>query len=190
MPGLLGDPHEPIRPDPLPGGQVPADERLDADRHVVGQPDQRLVLQGELARGEGVDHPGGEGEPADRASVQPRLELGDAAAAVALGAVERGVGGLQERAGVGEAEAVAGDDADGRRDHHAVSTELERPRDGRERATRQRAERDRVDVDREDDELVAARAGHQMAFRAEVVDEPARDGRATGRHRSRGRGCR
>ena len=43
-------------------------------------------------------------------------------------------------------------------------------------AARERAERDRVDVDREDDELVAPRAGHQVAFCAEVVDEPARDG--------------
>ena len=78
-----------------PVRQVPPDQGLDADRHVVGQPDQRLVLERELARGEGVGHPGGEREPADRAPVQPRLELGDAPAAVALGAVERGVGGLQ-----------------------------------------------------------------------------------------------
>ena len=58
----------------------------------------------------------------------------------------------------------------------AVPAELERLRDGRQRPARERAQRHRVDVDGEHDELVAARAGHEVPFRAEVVAEPARDG--------------
>ena len=176
VPGLLGDRDETVGADPLPGRQVPADQRLDADGHAVGQPDQRLVLEGELARGQRVGHAGGEREPADRPPVQPRLELGHAAAAVPFRPVQRGVGGLQERPRVRQAEAVAGHDADGGRHHDAVAAEFERLRDGRQHPTRERAQRHLVDVDGEHDELVAARAGHEVPFRAEVVAEPVRDG--------------
>ena len=74
-------------------GVAPAQQRLEAGRSTPsGEPDDRLVVQLELA---GVDRAlqvGAQLEPVEHARVHRRLEQAVAALAVALGDVHRGVG--------------------------------------------------------------------------------------------------
>src|SRR3954469_19712271 len=155
--GLLGQADELGRADDAVAGTVPADERLDADQALVGDVEDRLVVDAELLALDGAAQVALGAQPDERVVAHLLVEELVAPASALLRLVHRGVGLAQHRLG---ALRPRGDrDPDARR-HEDLAAGLERdrplprvgdaPRDG-----------DRLALGRDlaaDDELVAAEA--------------------------------
>ncbi len=99
--GLLGDRDEVGRRDHAAVGVVPAQQGLAARDPVGARAEQRLVVELELALGQGPAQVRLEGRAGLRASSMARSKKRKGAAAVGLGAVEGHVGLLQQLVAVG-----------------------------------------------------------------------------------------
>ena len=162
--------------EPLTGRQLPPHEGLDTDDLLVAQPDQRLILDDELAAGQRLRDPRGQREPVDVGSVPFGVEHRVAVAAVGLGPVQRGVRGLHQ---LGRAGRRRRRSARSRR-WRTSATSWPPSIVGRRTESSARL-RDplqtlgvRVLVD-EDDELVAAHPGHQVTLAGRGRSQSLRD---------------
>ena len=186
----LGDGDELARRDqPLTRGIAPAHERLDADHAAVGEPQDRLVVQLELAALDPAPQPRGQLEPRDR--VDRAVAVDGDPAACRLRLVHGGVRVLAQRLGrLGVVREQA--DADGGVDQQLGRAELERRvhRVGDPLPDRlgRLAPRRRQVAD-QDQELVAALAHHQVAGPHRLAQALARPGTAA-RRRCRARASR
>src|SRR4051812_8310659 len=155
--GLLGQADELGRCDDAVAGAIPADERLDADQALVGDVEDRLVVDAELLALDGAAQVALGAQPDERVLAHLLVEELVAPAAALLRAVHRGVGLAQHR--LGALRPRRDRDPDARR-HEDLAAGLQRdrplprvgdaPRDG-----------DRLALGRDlaaDDELVAAEA--------------------------------
>ena len=165
-------------PSRSPDGRSQRTSASTPDHPVVAQPDQRLVDHRELAPGQRLRHPGRQREPADVAVVAFGVEQRQPVAAVLLGPVQRGVGGLHQLGRPG-ADVRPLHHAGAGRDHDAVAAEPDRPAHRGQRRLRAAAQlgAERVlvaGVLDEHHELVAAHPGHQVP--ADLGREPVGDG--------------
>ena len=142
---------------------LPAQQGLDGDGLQVGCGAHRLVVQPQLAAGQRLAQLDLEVEPELGLGVQRLVEEVDAAAAVALGPVHRRVGVAQDVLGAA-AGGRHGGDADARRDGDGAAVVAHRLADGREHPAGDDTGLGRVvEVGADDDELVTAEAGDEVA---------------------------
>jgi hypothetical protein len=154
----------------------PPHERLDAEQRAVREPNQRLVLDEELAPLQRRRHRRGQAVPGDLGCVAVGVEQGPAALTVGLRPVQRDVGGLDDvgRAASGD---LPLDDADARRHGKVVAADLHGRVEGAEHRVRHG---DGLlgagGALQQDHELVAAHARDQVAGAGDAPVEAVGDG--------------
>ena len=163
--GFLGQRDEVGRRDHAALGMIPAHQRLEAGDLAGLQVEDRLVVDLELAVGDGLAQV--ELERAARLQPLVHLALEEAvrAAAVALGEVERHVGVLQQQVGVGAVVRRDGD-ADAGADHDMPAVDVVGPADQLDDARGELAALlGPADVGLHHREFVAADARHEVGGR-------------------------
>ena len=188
--GLLGEGEERGRRQEATLGVVPAHEGLDADDAVGHERKDRLKVNRELPRVDGVLELAPRGRAACRASAcMVSSNDDDAPLALALGDVLGGVGVAQQRLGAGGNETLHRD-SDACAQPDASAADGERLGEEREDALGRRdgvgRRRDVLDEHRE---LVAAEAGHRVAG-AHAAAQPVSERDRAPRRPRRGPGCR
>ena len=167
---------EPVRRHQALGGVVPADQGFDAVDAEVGQVDDGLVEECELAGGQARVELGPEGEPVVGGQLHRRLEDDRLVATGALGPVQRDVCVAQQvlcRGAVADRDPHAGRHREG---DGLEPLDVERRSEGLADPVGDGLgtvlQRDSLG---QDDEFVAAEASHGVAG-ADQADEPAGDG--------------
>ena len=139
---------------------LPTHQRLEAD-DLAADLGLRLVMQDELAARDCRAQLLLDRAPLPQALVHAGLEKADRAAALGLGAIERGVGIADERPGIGPV-GRKNRDADAEPDPQQRAVDVEIVGDGREQAVGQRRGARRLrPIGLDQQELVAAEAGEE-----------------------------
>ena len=186
--GLLGDPDEVVRADPAALGVLPADERLDADHPAAGDLDDGLVLEDELAGGDGALEVGRQLGTGHHGLVHRRFEDDHPALAASLGRIHRDVGVAQQVAGASTPGRPAATPTLARTLTSRPSISNNEPIAAVSRWPRHRCLHVRR-IAQQHGELVAAEPGGDVATRGGPSRGDRRP-RPAARHRRRDRGCR
>ncbi len=186
--GLLGDGDEAEGSDHTEAGMAPSDQCLESRESVVGEGDDRLVLQEELGPAERPAEPVGQIEPLEHSRTHGRLEDLDPVLPLLLRLVHGRVRLAQEL--LGRLARLGEGHADADRQPHLVAFEVGGVAEDADDAVGEVDDGLRpLHVDHQHRELVTAEPGDGVAGSHDRREEPA--GSAPGRcHRRGDRGCR
>ena len=184
QPAFLGERDEGAGRDHAALRMLPAHQRLEADDLAVDAR-LRLVVQGQFAALDRRSQFLLQHAPLAQPLVHVGFEEAERAAALRLGAIERGVGVADQRGGVGAVDREDRD-ADAQADAHRMAVDRDLVVDRREQPIRQGFGRGGLlAVGGDDDEFVAAEPGQEGA--ADGGLQARRQLRAAARRRRRGR---